>query len=56
MLHQTIPEQAAAYLFHLAQNHPFVDGNKRVGFAAMGAFLRINGCRLEMRGGRPFVP
>ena len=28
-LHPTIPEQAAAYLYHLAMNHPFVDGNKR---------------------------
>jgi death on curing protein len=48
MLHQTIPEQGAAYLFHLVQNHPFVDGNKRVGFAAMDAFLRINRYRLAM--------
>jgi death on curing protein len=54
MLHQTIPEQAAAYLFHLVQNNPFVDGIKRVGFAATGAFLRINGCRLEMREGEAF--
>ena len=33
---------AAAYLFHLVQNHGFVDGNKRVGAAAM-VFLEING-------------
>jgi death-on-curing protein len=48
MLHPTIPEQAAAYLFHLVQNHQFVDGNKRVGFAAMDVFLRSNGLQLKM--------
>jgi len=34
---------AAAYLFHICQNHPFVDGNKRVAFAVIDVFLRING-------------
>ena len=34
---------AAAYAFGLSRNHPFVDGNKRVAFAAMMVFLRING-------------
>lgn len=48
LLHPTIHEQAAAYLFHLARNHPFVDGNKRVAFAAMDVFLRLNGFRLEL--------
>jgi death-on-curing protein len=48
LLHPTLLEQAAAYLFHLAQNHPFVDGNKRVAFAAMDVFLRINGVQLEL--------
>lgn len=33
---------AAAYAFGLARNHPFVDGNKRIAFLAMIAFLRIN--------------
>jgi death-on-curing protein len=33
---------AAAYLFHIVQNHPFVDGNKRAGVAAGVIFLRIN--------------
>jgi death-on-curing protein len=33
---------AAAYLFHLVQNHPFVDGNKRVGLASALTFLKIN--------------
>jgi death on curing protein len=37
---------AAAYLFHIASNHPFVDGNKRVGLLAAASFLHINGIRL----------
>lgn len=41
-LHGTVPEMAAAYLFHLAQNHPFVDGNKRIAVAAMFMFLYMN--------------
>lgn len=45
LLHATIYEQAAAYLFHLVQNHPFLDGNKRTAFAAMSTFLKINGYR-----------
>lgn len=47
-LHGTVVEQAAAYLFHLAQNHPFIDGNKRVAFAAADTFLRLNGYRLKL--------
>ncbi|MCY7276451.1 MAG: type II toxin-antitoxin system death-on-curing family toxin [Phormidesmis sp. CAN_BIN44] len=43
LLHPTIWEQAAAYLFHLAMNHPFLDGNKREAFAVMDTFLRLNG-------------
>ncbi len=46
-LHPSLPEMAAAYLFHLAGNHPFVDGNKRVGLAAAIAFLGLNGLWLE---------
>ena len=42
-LHSTIPEQAATYLYHLAMNHPFIDGNKRTAFAVMDTFLRLNG-------------
>ena len=38
-----IIEVAAAYLFYLCGNHPFVDGNKRVAFAVVDVFLRING-------------
>lgn len=36
-------EMAAAYLFHLAQNHPFVDGNKRTAAVSALAFLKLNG-------------
>jgi death-on-curing protein len=39
----TIFELAAAYCFGLVKNHPFVDGNKRIGFAATVVFLEING-------------
>jgi death on curing protein len=41
-LHASIPAMAAAYLFHLCQNHPFVDGNKRVGANAAITFLFMN--------------
>ena len=37
---------AAAYGFGLAKNHPFIDGNKRTAFLAVGLFLRLNGQRL----------
>jgi death-on-curing protein len=37
---------AAAYLFGLVKNHGYVDGNKRVGFAAAATFLLLNGSRL----------
>lgn len=37
---------AAAYCFALVKNHPFVDGNKRVGFVALAVFLDLNGVRL----------
>ena len=37
---------AAAYGVGLAKNHPFIDGNKRVAFMAVGLFLALNGYRL----------
>ena len=37
---------AGAYLFHLVQNHPFIDGNKRVGAAAADVFLALNDLQL----------
>lgn len=48
LLHPTIHQQAAAYLYHLAKNHPFLDGNKRTAFATTIAFLWMNGYELEM--------
>lgn len=41
-LHQDVPAMAAAYLFHLCRNHPFVDGTKRTALAAAEIFLRLN--------------
>jgi len=46
-LHGSLPEMAAAYLFHLSRNHPFLDGNKRAGLAAAIAFLGLNGLWLD---------
>ena len=45
-LHEDVNAMAAAYLFHIVQNHPFIDGNKRAGLASAIAFLRLNGFRL----------
>jgi death-on-curing protein len=41
-LHADLFEMAAAYVFHIVQNHPFVDGNKRVGAMAAFTFLKLN--------------
>jgi death-on-curing protein len=41
----TVFEWAASYAFGLVKNHPFVDGNKRIGFAAAVLFLELNGRR-----------
>jgi death-on-curing protein len=46
-LHPTIYEMAAAYLYHLVENHPFVDGNKRVGAMAALIFLDINNIEFD---------
>jgi len=48
LLHPTIFEQAAAYLFHIINNHAFVDGNKRTAFDVMVTFLNINDYELSM--------
>ena len=37
-------ELAAAYAYGLIRNHPFLDGNKRIGFTAAVTFLELNGC------------
>ena len=47
-LHEDFPAMATAYMFHIAQNHPFVDGNKRVAFLSIGLFLALNGYRLKV--------
>ena len=44
--HTDLHEMAAAYLFHLVKNHPFVDGNKRVGAGVAFVFLDLNGVEL----------
>jgi len=46
-LHADLFEMAAAYLFHIVMNHPFVDGNKRVGLEAALIFLEINGIEIQ---------
>ena len=47
LLHPSIGAQAAAFLFHLVKNHPFADGNKRLGTATALVFLEINGYELD---------
>jgi death on curing protein len=42
-VHDGLFAMAAAYLFHIVQNHPFVDGNKRTGLLAALVFLDLNG-------------
>lgn len=44
--HEVPFAMAAAYLFHVCKNHPFVDGNKRTALAACVVFLRLNGWEL----------
>lgn len=46
-LHTDIFEMAAAYLFHIIRNHPFMDGNKRTGAVAAVVILLINGIDLQ---------
>ena len=46
-LYPTLAEKAAALGFSLIQNHPFVDGNKRTGHAAMEIFLLLNGFEID---------
>ena len=44
--HPGISAKAAAYLWHIAHNHPFLDGNKRTAVTAMRHFLALNGYAL----------
>ena len=46
--HSSLFEMAAAYLFHIVQNHPFVDGNKRVGAMTAFVFLKLNSFTLKV--------
>lgn len=46
VLHPTIFDKAAAYLFHISRNHAFTDGNKRTAAIATLVFLEINGYEL----------
>lgn len=46
LLHPTVFDQAAAYLFHVVCNHPFLDGNKRTGTVCALTFLDMNGIDL----------
>lgn len=46
-LHPTLAEKAAALGFALVANHAFIDGNKRIGHAAMEVFLLLNACEIE---------
>ena len=45
--YEDIFEEAAALMESLAVNHPFVDGNKRIAFAAADVFLRLHGWQIE---------
>ena len=47
LLHGDVFEQAAAYAFHISQNHPFVDGNERTALATALVFLSLNGVELD---------
>ncbi len=46
-LHNDIIEMAAAYGFHICQNHPFIDGNKRTALASALVFLDLNGIEID---------
>lgn len=46
-LHRDLYEMGAAYLYHIVQNHPFVDGNKRTGTATALVFLELNGVAID---------
>lgn len=46
-VHETIFDMAAAYGFHICNNHPFFDGNKRTALVTVYTFLFVNGFRLK---------
>ncbi len=43
----SIPELGALYAISIIRSHPFIDGNKRVGFVLMELFMELNGYRLD---------
>ncbi|HEY6558302.1 MAG TPA: type II toxin-antitoxin system death-on-curing family toxin [Polyangiaceae bacterium] len=45
--HEGLFAMAAAYLFHIVSNHPFVDGNKRAGLLSAVVFLDVNGISID---------
>lgn len=47
-LHSSIQRMASAYLFHLVKNHPFLDGNKRIGLMTSLVFLESNGFEIDI--------
>lgn len=47
-LHNSLFEMAATYGYHLCNNHPFVDGNKRIGLTAMNMFLIRNNLEITV--------
>lgn len=51
-LHENIYLMAAAYAFHICQNHPFLDGNKRAALASALVFLKLNGIEINDPRGR----
>lgn len=48
-LHASIYDKASAYLYHIACNHPFLDGNKRTALAASLTFLEMNQIDCELK-------
>ncbi|MDE1890659.1 MAG: type II toxin-antitoxin system death-on-curing family toxin [Planctomycetota bacterium] len=50
--HGNIFEMASAYAFHISQNHPFIDGNKRTALASALVFLELNGITIADPAGK----
>lgn len=47
LVHEDVFQQAGAYAYHICENHPFFDGNKRVALASAMVFLDLNGVHLN---------
>jgi len=47
-LHKDLFEMGSAYLYHICQNHPFIDGNKRTALAAALMFFLMNGIEIKV--------